>query len=242
VYPLPGSVIDVATPISFSVRDNAALSFVAILVAFGAAPAETAFDGSLAGRYAALSTTTPLPPTRIDFSLRRAGGWLTAPRIRIQAIDAFGLETELAFEWVVRPLGTAPPPPQLGTKPGSLAITRPFRRDRQNDVATASPAAARRARIGQILGTRRQTATASGELLWDPTFGSQIHTLRHRSGAGVDELAALFVREALARWEPTIAATAVVRLPPDPLHRTTKTFRVYFTDLESGANDSIDVG
>ena len=45
---------------------------------------------------------------------------------------------------------------------------------------------------------------SDGELRWRPEFGSKFHLLRMRKGQVVDEMARIYTREALSRWEPRV--------------------------------------
>jgi phage baseplate assembly protein W len=59
-----------------------------------------------------------------------------------------------------------------------------------------------RAAVGQVLGTMAQADGVAGELPFRPEFGSRLHLLRHRKvDALLQELARVYVIEALGRWE-----------------------------------------
>lgn len=243
VYPPPGTVIQATTPIAFSVRDEVALAYVAVTVYFPGQPAEIAFDGNnLTAGYAADSVLSPQPPTRIDMLLSRVGGWRDSPKLRVQAVDTGGLEYEVVLEWLLGPAVVAPTTATpVRTQPGRLALVRPMQRNRANDFTTAAPSAARRERVVQLLATKARSPNSAGELRWDPDFGSRLHELRHRSGAGVLELAELYVRQAFARWEPTLAVGGVSMLPKDPAFPTRRVFRITFRDLVQGDEDAVEV-
>ncbi len=92
--------------------------------------------------------------------------------------------------------------------------TTPLRRNRANDFTAAGGRALLNSRVGQILGTRRSTATSTGEVPWRPTFGSRLHLLRHQNDTVVRRaLARAWVEEALAEWEPSVQVTGVVVEP-----------------------------
>lgn len=83
-------------------------------------------------------------------------------------------------------------------------LLRPFRRDAKNDFANGSDVALVRACVGQVLGT------AAGELPWRGEFGSQLERLRHMNqGPVMDEMARIFVTDALKRWEPRVRVRTV---------------------------------
>lgn len=241
VYPLPGSIIAADTPITFSVRDDVELDFVGLTITTPSAAAETAFSGAFAPAYAELSAVDAQPPLRADFVLLRADGWSDSPTLRIQAVDAAGLEAEVVFEWVLVKTEPAAAAPAVRRSPGRLALTRPFRRNNANDFNAENPTQARRARVVQLLGTKARSPRHPGEIRWDPEYGSRLHELRHRSGPGVDALAELYVRMAFEKWEPTLAVGGVVMLPIDSRAKTTRTFRVTFRDLVQGDEDSVEV-
>jgi phage baseplate assembly protein W len=78
----------------------------------------------------------------------------------------------------------------------------PFYRG-SSDVHVAAGAAAVKAAVAQILGTRANSTKAQGELPWRPEFGSKLSTLRHANmNDGLAELARHYIGEALATWEP----------------------------------------
>lgn len=95
-------------------------------------------------------------------------------------------------------------PSFLGT-----GIMRPFRRDEKNDFAVGAGVDLVKSRIGQIIGTKANSATTPGELPWRSDFGSRVHLVRHRNNNVVsDDLATLYVREAVAKWEPFVSSTS----------------------------------
>lgn len=86
-----------------------------------------------------------------------------------------------------------------------FGLTRPMRRDRKSDFASAGGLALVQACVGQILATGCSTDTAQGELPWRTEFGSRLYQLRHQNNN--DVLAALahtYAVEALQRWEPRV--------------------------------------
>ena len=87
---------------------------------------------------------------------------------------------------------------------------RPFRRDGKSDFAAAGGEAAVRSAVGQILGTMAGSDFTQGELPWRTEFGSLLHLLRHkRNDAVLQELARVYVVDALKRWEPRVVVTSV---------------------------------
>jgi hypothetical protein len=81
----------------------------------------------------------------------------------------------------------------------------PFRRDRKRDFAVGSGEALLAAKVRQVLLTEGATARTSGELPWRTNFGSSVALLRHqRNDAVLNELARVYVRDALQRWAPSV--------------------------------------
>ncbi len=88
-------------------------------------------------------------------------------------------------------------------------IVSPLRRS-SNDVVTATDIDLLKNNMRQILGTRAGSEYSTGELPWRTEFGSLLHILRHRPNDIVtQELARIYVVEALGRWEPRIRITSV---------------------------------
>lgn len=91
-----------------------------------------------------------------------------------------------------------------------FGLLRPFRRDRKQDFASAGGIDLIRSCVGQIIGTMCATegGEQQGELPWRPEFGSLLHFLRHKKGVMLQELARVYIVDALARWEPRVILTA----------------------------------
>ena len=90
-----------------------------------------------------------------------------------------------------------------------FGLTRPFRRDRKTDFASAGGLAGIQACVGQILATPCSTDQAQGEIPWRPEFGSRLHQLRHQNNNDVlAGLAHAYAIEALQRWEPRVRLKA----------------------------------
>ena len=117
------------------------------------------------------------------------------------------------------PLAPAPTPPSptppsvsgvgIATIPAGArvylgtCVLRPFRRDEKNDFANDSGAALVAASVVQVLGTICDSGATRGELPWRTEFGSVIELLRHRNANEIlEDLANIYVFEALQRWEP----------------------------------------
>jgi phage baseplate assembly protein W len=99
-----------------------------------------------------------------------------------------------------------------------FGLVRPFRRDGRADFLAAGGEEVIRSAVGQILGTVGASDGTSGELPWRTDFGSLLHRLRHQKNDSVlQELARVYVVDALKRWEPRIVVTdvAVGRLRQD---------------------------
>jgi uncharacterized protein len=86
----------------------------------------------------------------------------------------------------------------------------PFRRDQKNDFASGTGADLLKSKIEQALMTEGQTPRSSGELPWRVTLGSGLHLLRHQRNDDVlQELARVYVRDALKRWVPEVEVVVV---------------------------------
>jgi phage baseplate assembly protein W len=91
-----------------------------------------------------------------------------------------------------------------------FGLTRPFQRDGRADFAAAGGEQLIRSAVGQILGTIGASDVTPGELPWRTEFGSLLHRLRHQKNDNVlQELARVYVVEALKRWEPRVVVAAV---------------------------------
>jgi len=83
-----------------------------------------------------------------------------------------------------------------------------LRRDRKNDFAAAGGEALVRAAVQQILGTIGASDFTQGELPWRTEFGSLLFLLRHqKNDVALQELAKVYVADALRRWEPRVVVT-----------------------------------
>lgn len=91
-----------------------------------------------------------------------------------------------------------------------FGLLRPFRRDLKADFAADGGERIVRSAVGQVLGTMAGSDFTQGELPWRTEFGSLLHLLRHkRNDAVLQELARVYVVDALKRWEPRVAVTSV---------------------------------
>jgi phage baseplate assembly protein W len=91
-----------------------------------------------------------------------------------------------------------------------FGLLRPFRRDQKADFAAAGAEQVIRSSVGQILGTMGSSDFTQGELAWRTEFGSLLHLLRHQKNDTVlQELARVYVVDALKRWEPRVIVTSV---------------------------------
>jgi phage baseplate assembly protein W len=91
-----------------------------------------------------------------------------------------------------------------------FGLVRPFQRDLRNDFAAAGDAQLVRSAVGQILATVGSSGFTQGEVPWRTEFGSLLHLLRHqRNDHVLQELARVYVVEALSRWEPRVVVTSV---------------------------------
>lgn len=91
-----------------------------------------------------------------------------------------------------------------------FGLLRPFRRDLKADFAADGGERIVRSAVGQVLGTMAGSDFTQGEVPWRTEFGSLLHLLRHkRNDAVLQELARVYVVDALKRWEPRVAVTSV---------------------------------
>lgn len=89
----------------------------------------------------------------------------------------------------------------MSRKPQNLLI--PFRRDKKRDFAVGSGPELLASKVRQALLTEGSTPRSSGELPWRTNFGAVLPLLRHqRNDAPLQELACVYVRDALQRWVP----------------------------------------
>lgn len=85
-----------------------------------------------------------------------------------------------------------------------FGILTPFRRGGA-DFVSGGGLELLQSHIGQVLGTRAGSDFTEGEIPWRGDFGSLLHLLRHQNNNQVrEELARIYVAEALARWVPQI--------------------------------------
>lgn len=122
---------------------------------------------------------------------------------------------DLPFGLAVTPTGvaatTSPTLDVTATSAGieTRGLVSPFRRGAA-DVSTATGLALLKNNMKQILGTRAGSEYSTGELPWRTDFGSLLHMLRFRNiDIVTQELARIYVIEALARWERRILVRAV---------------------------------
>lgn len=89
-------------------------------------------------------------------------------------------------------------------------LLHPFQRDRRSDFVSGTGDALIRATVAQILGTACASEFTPGEIPWRTDLGSLLGLLRHRrNDAVLQELARVYVVDALKRWEPRIRVTSV---------------------------------
>lgn len=91
-----------------------------------------------------------------------------------------------------------------------FGLLRPFKRDQKADFAAEGGEQLIRSAVGQVLGTSAASDFTLGELPWRTEFGSLLHLLRHQKNDVVlQELARVYVVDALKRWEPRVVVTSV---------------------------------
>jgi hypothetical protein len=89
-------------------------------------------------------------------------------------------------------------------------LLTPFRRDRKRDFASGEGDDLVASQVEQVLATEGSTLQSVGELPWRTSFGTPLEVLRHqRTGLVLQELARVYLRDALARWVPEATLTAV---------------------------------
>ncbi|HVW29229.1 MAG TPA: GPW/gp25 family protein [Polyangiaceae bacterium] len=125
-----------------------------------------------------------------------------------------------SFPLLPEPVTGTPPGPAIAETEGpargtgneflGFGLLRPFRRDLKVDFASADGERLVRSAVGQILGTMAGSDFTQGELPWRTEFGSLLHLLRHqRNDVVLQELARVYVVDALKRWEPRVIVTSV---------------------------------
>jgi phage baseplate assembly protein W len=91
-----------------------------------------------------------------------------------------------------------------------FGLLRPFQRDGRADFFAAGGEPLIRSAVGQILGTVGASDVTPGEVPWRTEFGSLLYRLRHQKNDSIlQELARVYVVDALKRWEPRVVVTAV---------------------------------
>jgi phage baseplate assembly protein W len=91
-----------------------------------------------------------------------------------------------------------------------FGLVSPFRRDRKRDFAAESGEALVRSAVEQILGTIGASDFTQGEMPWRTEFGSLLFLLRHqKNDVALQELAKVYVQDALRRWEPRVIVTSL---------------------------------
>jgi uncharacterized protein len=112
-------------------------------------------------------------------------------------------------------------------------LLRPFRRDLKNDFASGAAVDLVKACVGQILGTKADSALAPGELPWRTEFGSRLHLIRHNNNNDIaSALATVYVQEAIAKWEPRVRVVVVT--VEATLNPRVKQVRVRFDVVDRG--------
>jgi phage baseplate assembly protein W len=94
-------------------------------------------------------------------------------------------------------------------------ILSPLQRDQKQDFANAGGLPLIQSCIAQILGTQCSADGAGveqqGELRWRPGFGSLLYRLKFLSeGSVLNDLARVYIVDALKRWEPRVAVSSAV--------------------------------
>ena len=121
-------------------------------------------------------------------------------------------------------------------------LLRPFQRGAR-DFVTGGGADAVKSAVGQILGTLGASATTQGEIPWRTELGSLLHLLRHQNNdAALQELARVYVTDALQRWEPRVRVTGVKVTRERQEGKDVLAIRVRYSVLSTGAQSSPLVG
>ena len=113
----------------------------------------------------------------------------------------------------------SPVPPTVPTPVEATAIdlgllgrgvVRPFIRNGRGDFNVQTGRALIQAAVGQVLCTRCASETTQGEIAWRTDFGSLLYQLKHQPNTeATDEIARVYVVDALGLWEPRIRVTGV---------------------------------
>lgn len=92
VTPAPGQ-LTATTPLGFDVTDDSGLfRRVIVLILYSGKPAEVAYDGDAFLPYYVAGSSVASIEGGLHFSVKRAGGWPAAPRLKVIAIDRSGNE------------------------------------------------------------------------------------------------------------------------------------------------------
>ena len=91
-----------------------------------------------------------------------------------------------------------------------FGLIRPFQRDRKADFAAAGGEALVRSAVGRDPRDDRFLGVRAGEIPWRPELGSRLRLLIHqRNDAALQELARVYVVDALKRFEPRVRVKSV---------------------------------
>ena len=91
-----------------------------------------------------------------------------------------------------------------------FGLLSPLRRDKKSDFAASGGEALVRASVQQILGTVGASDFTQGEIPWRTELGSLLFLLRHqKNDVALQELAKVYVADALRRWEPRVVVTGL---------------------------------
>lgn len=83
-------------------------------------------------------------------------------------------------------------------------IIAPFRR-LNTDLDVRSGGELVRAGLQQLLTTRAGIGVQPGDLLWDPSFGSQLHLILHTNFSPTTRaMARVYISQAIKTWEPRV--------------------------------------
>jgi len=121
---------------------------------------------------------------------------------------------------------------------GKRGIVLPFRRDQKRDVASGMGPKLLISKVKQVLLTDGDTPRSGGELPWRTAFGAGLSLLRHQTGGPVaEELARVYVRDALRRWLPNVEVTEMTLM----VSGTRLTIRLRVQEKPSGDTATVEV-
>jgi phage baseplate assembly protein W len=154
-------------------------------------PATAQNEMQIRGKLAVIGASAVEPP--LDFIFRGGSGRTGAAELKAWTSLNDRTRISRGVPVVREPQGLVTPTSSVPVRSGLL---RPFYRG-GTDLQSGTGHSAILSNVGQVLGTRRNTCP------WRPELGSDLDDLRHKANTPLlQELAQMYVVDALAVWEP----------------------------------------